>query len=99
MAKEVKKPSKKSAVAAGRVRKLTRKQASGKAKKEIKSRKPLPGSFKLTWQVVQTLKQHWKPLGGIVLAWLDHRALVAPALVRPCKVPCLYWRAWLLSGR
>jgi hypothetical protein len=70
MAKEVKKPSKKSAVAAGRVRKLTRKQASGKAKKEIKSRKPLPGSFKLTWQVVQTLKQHWKPLGGIVLVYL-----------------------------
>jgi hypothetical protein len=70
MAKEVKQPSKKSAAAAGRVRKLTKKQARGKSKKELKTRKPLPGSFRLTAQVVKTLKQHWKPLGGIVLVYL-----------------------------
>ncbi|MBX4197377.1 hypothetical protein KW801_02355 [Candidatus Saccharibacteria bacterium] len=70
MAKEVKKPSKKREAVAGRVRKLSKKQAKGKAKKEVKTRKPFPGSFKLTWQVVKTLKQHWKTLGGIVLVYL-----------------------------
>lgn len=70
MAKEVKRPSKNSAAAAGRVRKLTKKQAMGKAKKAVKTRQPLPGSFKLAWQVVKILKQHLRPLGGIVLVYL-----------------------------
>jgi hypothetical protein len=70
MAKEVKKPRPKAVAAAGRTRKLTKKQVKVKAKKQIKTRKPLPGSFKLTAQVFMILKQHWKPLGGIVLVYL-----------------------------
>jgi hypothetical protein len=71
MAKEVKKPrSKKSAAVAGRTRKLTKKQAKGKVKKAVKTRKPLPGSFKLTGRVFSLLKQNWKTLGSIVLVYL-----------------------------
>src|SRR6266404_9945658 len=71
MAIEVKKarPNKTTA-AAGRTRKLTKKQAKGKVKKAVKTRKPLSGSFKLTAQVFGILKRYWKPLGGIVLVYL-----------------------------
>ncbi len=70
MAKEVKKQRSKAVVAASRTRKLTKKQAKGKAKKAVKSRKPLKGSFRLTSQVFSVLKMNWKPLGGIVLVYL-----------------------------
>jgi hypothetical protein len=70
MARQVKKPPKKAATGTGRVRKLTRKQARGKAKKEVKSRNSLPGSFRLTGGVIKFLGNHWKPLGGIVLVYL-----------------------------
>ena len=70
MAKEVKKPRSKPAAAGGRVRKLTKKQAKGKVKKDLKNRKPLPGSFKLTGHVFAILRQHWRPLGGIVIVYL-----------------------------
>ena len=53
-----------------RVRDLTKKQRRAKAKKEVRSRRPLSGSFKLITQVFKLLKQHWKTLGGIVLAYL-----------------------------
>jgi hypothetical protein len=71
MANQVKKarPSK-SAATAGRTRKLTKKQAKGKVKKQVKARKALPGSFKLTAQVFGALAKYWKPLGGIVLVYL-----------------------------
>jgi hypothetical protein len=69
MAKEVKKPSKKAANA-GRVRKLTKKQVRAKAKKEVKTRRPLPGAFRLSWRSVQIFRQHWRTLGGIVLVYL-----------------------------
>jgi hypothetical protein len=70
MAKEVKKARPKAAASGSRVRKLTKKQAKGKAKKSLKTRKPLPGSFRLTAQVFAILKKHWKPLGGVVLVYL-----------------------------
>jgi hypothetical protein len=70
MAKEVKKPAKKSAAAVGRVRKLTKRQAKGKDKKAVKARQPLPGSFRLSWNVFKNLGQYWKPLGGVVLVYL-----------------------------
>lgn len=70
MAKEVKKQPKKAAASSGRVRKLTKKQAKGKVKNAVKTRQPLPGSFKLTAHVLGILKQNWKPLGGIVLVYL-----------------------------
>ncbi|MBX4201910.1 hypothetical protein KW803_03420 [Candidatus Saccharibacteria bacterium] len=71
MAKEVKKPSSsKAAAAGGRTRKLTKKQAKGKVKQEVKTRKSLSGSFKLTASVLMTIKLYWKPLGGIVLVYL-----------------------------
>ena len=70
MAKEVKKPAKKAAAGTGRVRKLTKKQAKGKVKKEVKTRRPVPGSFRLTGRVIKFLAANWKPLGGIVLVYL-----------------------------
>jgi hypothetical protein len=80
MAKEVKKPPKKAAVRTGRVRKLTKKQTRTKAKKEVKSRQPLPGSFKLTVRVLKTMKRYWKPLGGIVLVYLILNIVFASGL-------------------
>jgi hypothetical protein len=53
-----------------RIRKLNKKQTKLKAKKDVQKRTPLPGGFRLTIQVVKTLKQFWKPLGGIVLVYL-----------------------------
>lgn len=76
MAKKVKgkQPAKKAvgkSVNSGpRVRNLTKKQRRAKAKKEVISRRPLSGNFKLTAQVIKLLKQHWKILGGIVLVYL-----------------------------
>lgn len=70
MAKEVKKPAKKRAAAAGRTRQLTKKQRKSKARQQVRQRQPLPGSFRLTWQVLTTLKRYWKTLGGIVLVYL-----------------------------
>lgn len=71
-AESKKKPAAKTAksVAAARLRKPTRKQARAKAKKEARVRGPIPGSFKLTGQVVGIFKKHWKILGGIVLIYL-----------------------------
>ncbi len=67
---EKKKQPKKTASAAGRTRKLTKKQQRVKSKKEARIHKPVPGSFRLTWSVLKLLRQHWKPLGGIVLIYL-----------------------------
>lgn len=66
----MKKPSKKRAAVAGRTRKLTKKQQKSKAKQQVRKRQPLPGSFKLTWQVLTIFKTYWKKLGGIVLVYL-----------------------------
>lgn len=70
MAKEVKKPAKNSSATAGRTRRLTKKQHKAKAKRQVRQRQPLPGSFKLTRQVLAIFKKHWKTLGGIVLVYL-----------------------------
>jgi hypothetical protein len=70
MAKEVKKRPKKAAAAAGRTRKLTKKQQRAKAKQTVSQRRALPGSFKLTWQVLGVIKSYWKTLGGVVLVYL-----------------------------
>jgi hypothetical protein len=70
MAKEVKKPAKKSSATAGRTRRLTKKQHKAKAKRQVRQRQPLPGSFKLTRQVLAIFKDHFKTLGGIVLVYL-----------------------------
>lgn len=70
MAKEVKKPRSKPAAAGGRVRKLTKKQSRAKAKKNVKAKQPLPGSFRLSWRVALIFRQHWRTLGGIVLVYL-----------------------------
>lgn len=80
MAKEVKKPAKKSAAGNGRVRKLSRKQARGKVKKEVKTRQSLPGSFRLTGRVIKFLASSWKPLGGIVLVYLILNVLFASGI-------------------
>lgn len=70
MVKEVKKKQSKSAAATGRTRKLTKKQVKHKAKKAVKTRKPLIGAYKLTARVFSILRQNWKTLGGIVLVYL-----------------------------
>lgn len=54
---------------APRTRKLTKKQAKTKAKKEVE-KKPLIGSFRLTWRAVKTIRQFWKPLFGILAVYL-----------------------------
>ncbi len=74
MAKQVKEGSKPTSAIEmstfeGRVRKLTRRQKKRVTKKAVQQR-AIPGSFKLTSQVFQILKTHWKPLGGIVLVYL-----------------------------
>jgi hypothetical protein len=69
--KEVKKKRPKSAaVKTGRTRKLTKKQVKTKAKIEARKLKPVAGSFRLTGRVIKDFRQHWKPLGGIVLVYL-----------------------------
>lgn len=76
MAKKVKgkQPAKKAAVksviSGPRIRNLTKKQKRIKAEKEVNSRQPLSGSFKLIVHVIKLLRQYWKPLGGIVLVYL-----------------------------
>jgi len=67
---ESKKQSKKAAAGSARTRKLTKKQQKTKAKVEARKRKPIIGSFKLTWQVFGIFRQYWKTLGGIVLVYL-----------------------------
>jgi hypothetical protein len=54
----------------GRTRKLTRGQKKKVFKRKVKRRAKLPNSFKLTWQVFKIFRQHWKPLGGIVIVYL-----------------------------
>ncbi|HET7827545.1 MAG TPA: hypothetical protein VFK97_01625, partial [Candidatus Saccharimonadales bacterium] len=80
MAKEVKKPARKVSTSAGRVRKLSKKQARGKAKKEVKARQPVPGSFRLTGNVMKFLAANWKPLGGIVLVYLILNVIFASGI-------------------
>lgn len=79
MAKEVKKrPSK--AAASGRVRRLTKKQQRTKAKKQVRQLKPLPGSFRLTWGVLVTIRRYWRTLGGIVTVYLLLNILFASGI-------------------
>jgi hypothetical protein len=70
MAKEVKKRPIKAANTAGRTRNLTKKQAKTKAKRQVRQRKPIIGSFKLTGHVFRVFTNYWKTLGGIVLVYL-----------------------------
>ncbi len=76
MAKQVKKQQK-PAAGTGRVRKLTKKQSKAKAKKHIKTRSPVEGSFQLSLRVFKIWKAHWKTLGGIVLVYLVLNILFA----------------------
>lgn len=80
MAKEVKKRPKKAASDTGRVRKLTKKQTRAKAKKEVKTRKPLPGSFRLTGRSYRIIRNNWQVLGGIVLVYLILNIVFASGL-------------------
>jgi hypothetical protein len=70
MAKEVKKQPKQAAASAGRTRKLTKKQQKAKAKKDVQKRPKLIGSFRLTWQVLQTIRKYWRTLLGIIIVYL-----------------------------
>lgn len=77
---ERKKQSKKAASTAGRTRKLTKKQQRAKAKTEARKRKPVIGSFRLTWTVLGIFRRHWKPLGGIVLVYLILNVIFASGI-------------------
>ena len=79
MAKEVKKRPPKAA-AGGRVRRLTKKQHRSKAKKQARQLKPLPGSFRLTWSVLLTIRRYWRMLGGIVTVYLLLNILFASGI-------------------
>jgi len=83
MLKREKKGSKRAGLRSGngpRQRKLTRRQKKAKAKSEIKSRKPLLGSFRLSWLTLKTIRRYWKPLGGIVLAYLILNIILASGI-------------------
>jgi hypothetical protein len=80
MAKEVKNRPKPASSGDGRIRKLTKKQAKGKAKKEVKVRQPLPGAFRLTAGVCGFLAKNWKPLSGIVLVYLILNVIFASGI-------------------
>lgn len=67
---ESKKRPKAAAAKTGRSRKLTKKQARAKAKVEARKLKPVVGSFRLSWRVLNIFWRHWKTLGGIVLVYL-----------------------------
>lgn len=64
-----------------RVRKGTKKQEKKAAKKELASRSALPGSFRLTIEVMSTLKKFWRPLGGIFLVFLILNLIFAGSLI------------------
>jgi hypothetical protein len=85
MPKKGRKPSRKTAAKSGvaaRTRKLTKKQQKAKTKKYAATRKPLPGSFRLTLDVFKTLKKFWKPLAGIVLIYSLLNLLFASGFIR-----------------
>jgi hypothetical protein len=77
---ERKKQSKKTAAAAGRTRKLTKKQQRDKARVDARKRKPIIGSFRLTGLVLRIFRQHWRVLGGIVLVYLVLNIVFAGAV-------------------
>lgn len=79
MAKEVKKRPPKAATG-GRVRRLTKKQHRSKAKKQVRQLKPLPGSFRLTWDVLLAIRRYWRTLGGIVTVYLLLNILFASGI-------------------
>lgn len=62
------------------MRKGTRRQNRKKSKHESRGRSKIPGSFRLTWQTLQTLGRHWKSLGGIVLVYLVLNIVFASGL-------------------
>lgn len=80
MAKEVKKRPKKAVATAGRIRKLTKKQQKARAKIEARKLKKIIGGFRLTAKVFGIFKNHWKPLGGIVLVYLILNIVFASAI-------------------
>jgi hypothetical protein len=53
-----------------RTRKLTRGQKKKVSKRKVNQRAKLPNSFRLVWLVFGVFRQHWKPLGGIVVVYL-----------------------------
>jgi hypothetical protein len=78
MAKKGEKVGKKTAItktvakkpaAAARMRNATKKQSKQKIKKQVRSRSPVPGSFILVSQTFKFIKEHWRPLSGIVLVY------------------------------
>jgi len=75
-----KRPAKLAAVT-GRVRKLSKKQARQKAKKEAGKQPPIPGSFNLTRTVFANLRKFWKPLGGIFLVYLILNVVFASGFI------------------
>lgn len=53
-----------------RLRRLNRRQKKQKAKKEARTRPPLPGSFRLSWRALLTIRLFWRPLAGITVVYL-----------------------------
>jgi hypothetical protein len=78
--KSSKRTKKTAAVHASRVRNLTPKQSKDKAKAEVKTRTPILGSFKLTWESMLVIYKFWKPLGAIILIYLILNIIFASGL-------------------
>jgi len=89
MPKKGEKKQKKSATAkavtkkspSARMRRATKKQIKRKNKKEVRSRAPITGSFRLTWHTFSFIKKNWKPLGGIVLIYTILNLIFASGLI------------------
>jgi hypothetical protein len=59
--------------------------SSAKPKKKVAvesiNKNPIPGSFKLTAHVFETLKKYWRPLGGILLVYIALNLIFATGLL------------------
>lgn len=69
-----------SARSGARLKKSTKKQSKAKPGKEVNQRSSVQGSFKLVREVSATLKQFWKPLGGVVLVYLILNVILVGSL-------------------
>jgi hypothetical protein len=62
----------------------TKASASKSKKKQIAepaTKKPIPGSFRLSGLVFRALKKHWRPLGGILLVYILLNLIFATGLL------------------
>jgi hypothetical protein len=75
------KTASKKTAASAKVRKSTKSQVKQKNKKLVRSRKPIAGSFRLSWHSIMLIKNNYKSLGGIVVVYALLNLFLASGLV------------------